>query len=111
MNVRSEVPFEYRHMDGRNSASTALRTVAVMANVFMLNLCYDVPVKLFSFQVLLLAIVVAAPDVPRSERFSPFEPRLPPRQRGTLQPLTPAPGGPSSTTARSMPSWPLAPTV
>lgn len=52
-------------MDGRNSASTPLWTVAVMANVFMLNLCYDVPVKLFSFQLLLLAIVVAAPDVPR----------------------------------------------
>ena len=65
MNVRSEVPFEYRHMAGRNSASTPLRTVAVMANVFMLNLCYDVPFKLFSFQLQLLAIVVAAPDVPR----------------------------------------------
>jgi uncharacterized membrane protein YphA (DoxX/SURF4 family) len=49
----------------RTQLAGALWTAGVMANVFMLNLCYDVPVKLFSFQLLLLAIVVAAPDVPR----------------------------------------------
>jgi len=49
----------------RTQLAGALWTAGVMANVFMLNLCYDVPVKLFSFQLLLLALVVAAPDVPR----------------------------------------------
>ncbi|MFM7521582.1 MAG: hypothetical protein ACKO9B_14090 [Planctomycetota bacterium] len=49
----------------RTQLAGALWTAGVMANVFMLNLCYDVPVKLFSFQLLLLALVVAAPNVPR----------------------------------------------
>ena len=49
----------------RTQVAGALWTAGVMANVFMLNLCYDVPVKLFSFQLLLLSLVVAAPDLPR----------------------------------------------
>lgn len=47
----------------------ALWTAGVMANVFMLNLCYDVPVKLFSLQLLAMALAVAAPDVPRLAGF------------------------------------------
>ena len=46
----------------------ALWTAAVMANVFLLNLCYDVPVKLYSFHLLATALVIAAPDLPRLGR-------------------------------------------
>ena len=39
-----------------------LVTAAVMLNVFLLNMSYDVPVKLFSFQLILLGIYIAAQD-------------------------------------------------
>jgi uncharacterized membrane protein YphA (DoxX/SURF4 family) len=41
----------------------SLISVAVLANVVMLNLCYDVPVKLYSLQLLLMAIFLVAPDL------------------------------------------------
>jgi hypothetical protein len=37
----------------------------VMANVVMINFCFDVPVKLYSSFLLLLAVVVVAPDAQR----------------------------------------------
>ncbi len=43
----------------------ALWTAGVMANVFVLNMCYDIPVKLYSLHLLLLALVIAAPDMQR----------------------------------------------
>jgi uncharacterized membrane protein YphA (DoxX/SURF4 family) len=43
----------------------ALVSGAVMVNVVVLNLCYDVPVKLYSTHLLLMAIVLAAPDLTR----------------------------------------------
>ncbi len=43
----------------------ALICFAVLTNVFMLNMCYDVPVKLYSFQLLLMAIFLVAPDLRR----------------------------------------------
>ena len=43
----------------------ALVLIAVLSNVFMLNMCYDVPVKLFSFHLLLMAVFLAAPDLRR----------------------------------------------
>jgi len=46
----------------------ALWTAGVMANVFVLNLFYDVPVKIYSFHLLVLALVIAAPDMPRLVR-------------------------------------------
>ena len=46
----------------------ALWTAGVMANVFVLNLFYDVPVKIYSFHLLALALVIATPDVPRLVR-------------------------------------------
>lgn len=49
----------------RTQLAGALLTAGVMANVFMLNMCYDVPVKIFSFQLLALAVAIAAPDLPR----------------------------------------------
>jgi hypothetical protein len=36
-----------------------------MGNVFILNMSYDVPVKLYSFHLLVLAIFLAAPDLRR----------------------------------------------
>jgi hypothetical protein len=49
----------------RTTTLGALVAAAVMANVAMLNLCYDVPVKLGSLHLLLLAGVVLAPDARR----------------------------------------------
>ena len=36
-----------------------------MTHVFMLNMCFDVPVKLYSFAYLVMAIFLIAPDLPR----------------------------------------------
>ncbi|MBM4007253.1 MAG: hypothetical protein FJ292_06780 [Planctomycetes bacterium] len=52
----------------RTQLAGALFTAGVMVNVFMLNMCYDVPVKIFSFQLLAIALVIAAPDLPRLVR-------------------------------------------
>jgi uncharacterized membrane protein YphA (DoxX/SURF4 family) len=49
----------------RTTTLGALIVAAVMLNVFMLNLAYDVPVKLFSFQLLLFAGLLLAPDLRR----------------------------------------------
>src|SRR5262249_50614356 len=38
---------------------------AAMFEVFMLNMCYDVPVKIFSFHLILMAAFLLAPDLPR----------------------------------------------
>jgi uncharacterized membrane protein YphA (DoxX/SURF4 family) len=43
----------------------ALICAAGLANVLMLNMSYDVPVKLYSFHLLLKAVFLVAPDVPR----------------------------------------------
>jgi uncharacterized membrane protein YphA (DoxX/SURF4 family) len=47
----------------------ALLCVAVMSNVFMLNMSYDVPVKLFSFHLLVAALILAGPDLANVARF------------------------------------------
>jgi hypothetical protein len=41
----------------------ALLLLGVLSNVFMLNMCYDVPVKLYSFHLLLMAVFLLAPDL------------------------------------------------
>lgn len=43
----------------------ALVSFAVLANVVALNFCYDVPVKLYSINLLMMAAFLAAPDVKR----------------------------------------------
>ncbi len=43
----------------------ALATVAVMTNVVMLNFCYDVPVKLLSSHLVLMALFLLAPQLER----------------------------------------------
>ncbi len=43
----------------------ALITIATMGNVFILNMAYDVPVKLFSFNLILMSLFIALPDFGR----------------------------------------------
>ncbi len=54
----------------RTTALGALVSVGVMTNVFVLNMCYDVPVKLYSFHYLAAAICLLLPDL--SHLFSIF---------------------------------------
>lgn len=50
---------------GRTAVLGALTSAAVMTNVFVLNLSYDVPVKLFSGHLLFVALWLAAPHAAR----------------------------------------------
>ena len=43
----------------------SLIVIAIMSNVVMLNFAYDVPVKLFSTHLLLMAIFLTVPDIKR----------------------------------------------
>jgi len=47
----------------------ALVSFGVLLNVAMLNFCYDVPVKLYSTNLALMAIFLAAPEIPPLLRF------------------------------------------
>jgi hypothetical protein len=58
----------------------ALIGIDAMTNVFLLNMSYDVPVKLYSFHLLLLAIFLTIPQMKRLARFFVFN-----------QPVEPAP--------------------
>ncbi|MDQ3366092.1 MAG: hypothetical protein M3680_11765, partial [Myxococcota bacterium] len=49
----------------RTTLLGALIAIAVMTNVVALNLCYDVPVKLFSMELLLVAVLIALPHARR----------------------------------------------
>ncbi|HEX2569226.1 MAG TPA: hypothetical protein VH877_06655 [Polyangia bacterium] len=49
----------------RTTTLGALLVSAAMANVVMLNLCYDVPVKTFSGHLLLMAVFLLLPDLRR----------------------------------------------
>ena len=49
----------------RTATLGALVVIAVMTNVVMLNFCYDVPVKLFSVELLVMAIAIASPQLRR----------------------------------------------
>jgi uncharacterized membrane protein YphA (DoxX/SURF4 family) len=53
----------------RTTLLGALIAVADMTQVFVLNATYDVPVKLLSFHLLLLALFLLAPDVRRLANF------------------------------------------
>lgn len=46
----------------RTTTLGALILIAVMSNVVMLNLCYDIPVKLLSIHLLLFSIALLIPD-------------------------------------------------
>jgi uncharacterized membrane protein YphA (DoxX/SURF4 family) len=49
----------------RTTTLGSLVLIAVLANVVMLNFCYDVPVKLLSAELLLVSIVLLWPDLGR----------------------------------------------
>ena len=49
----------------RTATLGALVTFGVMVNVMMLNFCYDVPVKQYSFHLVMMALLIALPDFPR----------------------------------------------
>ena len=49
----------------RTATLGAMTSSAVLLNVVMLNFCYDVPVKLYSLNLLLMAIFLIVPDIPR----------------------------------------------
>jgi uncharacterized membrane protein YphA (DoxX/SURF4 family) len=53
----------------RTTMLGAIVCLADLTQVFMLNMTYDVPVKLFSFHLLLMAVFLLAPDLPRLCRF------------------------------------------
>jgi hypothetical protein len=49
----------------RTTLLGSLITLAAMTQVFVLNMCFDVPVKLYSLNYLILALVLLTPDLPR----------------------------------------------
>lgn len=49
----------------RTATLGALLSIAVLANIVALNFFFDIPAKLFSSHLLLMAIFVALPDIPR----------------------------------------------
>jgi hypothetical protein len=49
----------------RTATTGALLLLAVLTNVVLLNLCYDVPVKLLSIHLWLMALFLAAPAIPK----------------------------------------------
>jgi len=49
----------------RTTTLAALVCLADMTQVFMLNMTYDVPVKLLSFHLILLSLILLAPDLQR----------------------------------------------
>jgi uncharacterized membrane protein YphA (DoxX/SURF4 family) len=53
----------------RTSTAGAMMSAAVMLNVAMLNFCYDVPVKLYSTELLLLSLFLLLPDFAPMWRF------------------------------------------
>jgi uncharacterized membrane protein YphA (DoxX/SURF4 family) len=53
----------------RTTTLGCLITIVLMTNVAMMNFCYDVPVKLFSCHLILIAIIIATPDLKRVFNF------------------------------------------
>jgi hypothetical protein len=49
----------------RTTLLGALVAAAAMGHIFALNMCFDVPVKLYSLHYLVMALFLAAPDLPR----------------------------------------------
>jgi hypothetical protein len=67
----------------RTTLFGALVCLADMSQVFMLNMAYDVPVKLHSFHLILLSLFLLAPELRRLANFfflnRPVEPYAPPQ--------------------------------
>src|ERR1044071_6897724 len=69
----------------RTATLGALVVAIVMTNVVLMNLCYDVPVKLFSTLLLVFAIAIGLPDARRllGAVLGRAAAELPPRARMT----------------------------
>jgi hypothetical protein len=67
----------------RTAVLGALVVVAVMTNVVMMNLCFDIPVKLYATQLLVTALVILAPSLRRllGAALGRAVPELPPPPR------------------------------
>ncbi|MBV8251504.1 MAG: hypothetical protein JO154_02770 [Chitinophaga sp.] len=65
----------------RTSLAGALLSIGVMGNVAMLNLCYDIPVKLFSIHLVLVSIFIAAPELWRLYLFFFTNKAVPPTRQ------------------------------
>jgi len=68
----------------RTTLLGALVCIGVLSNVVMLNLSYDVPVKLYSSHLLLMAIFLAAPDLRRLASLFVWNRRVPPAEQRPL---------------------------
>jgi hypothetical protein len=62
----------------------ALVCIGVMSNVVMINFSYDVPVKLYSSHLLLMAVFLAAPDLKRLASLLVLNRRVPPAESRPL---------------------------
>ena len=71
-------------MARRTTLLGALICVGVMSNVVMLNLSYDVPVKLYSSHLLLMAVFLVIPDLTRLARLLVWNRRVPPAESRPL---------------------------
>ena len=65
----------------RTATLGSLLALAVITNVFMLNMCYDTPVKLYSFNLIVMACILTLPDLRGIADFFLF--------RRTAHPVTP----------------------
>ena len=68
----------------RTTTAGALVLIAVLSNVVLLNYTFDVPVKLYSTNLLLMAVFLLAPDIKRVLDMLAFNRAVAPRQ---LRPL------------------------
>lgn len=64
----------------RTTTLGAIVALAVMGNVVMMNFSYDIPVKLFSSHLALMAAFLLSTDLPRLVRFFLLNQPVPPRQ-------------------------------
>src|SRR5690606_21910830 len=53
----------------RTTVFGALLSITVLGNVVAMNFFYDIPVKLYSAHLLVIAVLIIAPDIPRLAAF------------------------------------------
>jgi hypothetical protein len=68
----------------RTTLVGALMSAANMLTVFMLNMCYDVIVKLYSFHLLIIALILVAPHLRRLANLLIFNRRVEPARETPL---------------------------
>jgi hypothetical protein len=68
----------------RTTLLGALVCIGAMSNVVMINFSYDVPVKLYSSHLLLMAVFLAAPDLQRLANLLVLNRRVPPAESRPL---------------------------